>query len=238
MKKLGMVLLMVGVMVLGFGLMTVFAQGTTTGSSANTDVTVTVTDSNVTMSPRNPPASVPVTFTFTNNGQNVNGAVIEKAGANNEPLSSGGNTASFDVIQAGGNFSTTWTFNDAGDYQFAVYNNGTLEQGMVVTFTVGSAGGGTGHPGRCDCLADDRGDGDHRGHCDERHDRTTTVTTTSGAASATSTPAAGSTTSTGQTPSNLPQTGGETATWPRCCLPSASPHCFLGGALTFSRRSR
>ncbi len=234
---MALVLLIVGVMVLGFGLMTAFAQGTTTGSSANTDVTVTVTDSNVTMSPRNLPASVPVTFTFTNNGQNAHAFVIEKAGATNQPLTSGGNTASFDAIQAGGNFSTTWTFNDAGDYQLAAYNNGTLEQGMVVTFTVGSAGGATGAQAVRPPRRRPRRRRPPTATATSAMTATTTVTTTSGAASATSTPAAGSTTSTGQTPSNLPQTGGET-NWAAMLLAFGVAALLLGGALTFARRSR
>lgn len=208
MKKLALMSLVVGVMVLGFGLMTAFAQ------NANTDVTVTVTDSNVTMSPRNLPVSVPVTFTFTNNGSNAHAFVVEKAGATNQPLTSGSQTASFDAITAGGNFSTTWTFSDAGDYQLAAYNNGTLESGLVVTFTVGSAQAGATPSPIAAATA------------------TNTVTSTT----ATTGTTAASTSA--QTPSNLPQTGGETVNWAMMLLAFGVAALLLGGALTFARRSR
>ena len=44
---------------------------------------MTVTDSNVTVSPTTVPLNVPVTFNFTNNGQNGHAFVIEKQGATN-----------------------------------------------------------------------------------------------------------------------------------------------------------
>ena len=133
MKKLALVLLVMSVMALGFGLLTASAQTT------DNMVTVTVTDSNVTVSPNTIPVNVPVTFTITNNGQSAHAFVIEEAGEDNSPLTSGANTASFAAIAAGATFSTTWTFTDAGSYQIAAYNNGTLETGLVATFTVGAA---------------------------------------------------------------------------------------------------
>ncbi len=227
MKKLALVLLVVGVMVLGFGLLTASAQGTSSDTSAQNAnaVTVTVTDSNVTMTPQTLSAGVPVTFTFTNNGQNPHMFVIEKAGANNQPLTSGANTASFDAIAAGGTFSTTWTFQDAGQYQLAAYNNGTLEQGMVVTFTVGAAQAvATASPTTAATASP-----------------TTAVTSTAtvtATTAATGTTTSGTSAQSGQTPSNLPSTGGETTNWAAMLLAFGVAALVLGGALTFARRSR
>ncbi len=222
MKKFALMLLVVGVMVLGFGLMTAFAQGTTSDSSAqNTAVTVTVTDTSVTMSPRTLPASVPVTFTFTNNGQNPHAFVIEKAGATNTPLTSGSQTASFDAINAGGNFSTTWTFTDPGDYQLAAYKSGTLESGMVVTFTVGTAqAGATASPTATATTA------------------VTSTATVTATTAATNTTSGSSASTSAQTPSSLPSTGGETTNWAAMLLAFGVAALVLGGALTFARRSR
>jgi LPXTG-motif cell wall-anchored protein len=221
MKKFALVLLVMGVMVLGFGLLTASAQDTTSGSSQqNANVTVTVTDNNVTMSPTTLPVNVPVTFTFTNNGQNAHAFVIEKAGANNEPLTNGGETASFDAIAAAGTFSTTWTFTEAGQYQLTAYNNGTAEQGLSATFTVGAAqadttpsptAGATASPTATVAATD-------------------TVTTTA-------TPSADAAAQTGQSPTNLPQTGGET-NWAAMLLAFGVAALLLGGALTFARRAR
>jgi LPXTG-motif cell wall-anchored protein len=235
-------------MVLGFGLLTAFAQGTTSGSSAQ-DVTVTVTDNNVTMSPTTLPVSVPVTFTFTNNGQNDHAFVIEKAGGNNAPLTNGGQTASFDAIKAGGNFSTTWTFNDAGDYQLAAYKNGTLEQGLVVTFTVGSAqAGATASPttasgGAAQTGATASPTTEATASPTTQATATTEATSTAAATSAmtsTNTVTATSATAntTGQSPSALPRTGGDTTNWAAMLLAFGVAALVLGGALTFARRSR
>jgi LPXTG-motif cell wall-anchored protein len=227
MKKFAMVLLVVGVMVLGFGLMTAFAQGTTsTSSAANTNVTVTVTDNNVTMSPKTLPVSVPVTFTFTNNGTQPHAFVIEKSGATNQPLTSGSKTASFDAIAAGGNFSTTWTFDQAGDYQLAAYKNGTLESGLVVTFTVGSAQGTAAQTGTTETPTTT---------ASTAATATMTATATTATSAVTSTTA---TTGTTTTPSKLPRTGGETTNYAAMLLAFGVAAVVLGGALTFARRSR
>ncbi len=231
MKKLALVLLVVGVMVLGFGLLTAAAQGTSGSSSsdqnANTNVTVTVTDNNVTMSPKTLPASQPVTFTFTNNGTNPHAFVIEKAGATNQPLTSGSQTASFNAINAGGNFSTTWTFNDAGDYQLAAYNNGTLEQGLVVTFTVGAAqAGATASPTTAATATV------------AATSAATSTTAVSGTTATTGTTGSSTAASTTSSPSSLPTTGGETTNWAAMILAFGVAALLLGGALTFARRSR
>jgi LPXTG-motif cell wall-anchored protein len=222
-KKFGLVLLVMGVMVLGFGLLTASAQ------DDDATATVTITDTSVTMSPRTLPAGVPVTFTFTNNGTSAHAFVIEEAGADNEPLTAGGETASFDALAAGGTFSTTWTFADAGNYQLAAYNNGALESGLVVTFTVGAAqAGATASPTTAATST-----------------AAPTAAATSAATSAvtstttmTTTPASGTAASTGQSPTNLPTTGGETTNWAAMLLAVGVVALIVGGALTFARRSR
>lgn len=212
MKKLVLMLLVMGVMVPGFGLLTASAQ------TANTTVTVTATDNNVTMSPRELPANVPVTFNFTNNGQNSHAFVIEKEGASNQPLTSGGNTASFASIAAGATFSTTWTFAEAGQYQLAAYNNSALESGLVVTFTVGSAQAtATVSPTAAPMTA-----------------ATSAMTDT---ATVTTTTTTTMTAQISQSPATLPTTGGKATNWAAMLLVFGVV-ALLGGALTFTRRSR
>ena len=227
MKKLALVLLVMGVMVLGFGLLTASAQDTsgTASQTGNTTVTVTVTDSNVTVSPNTLPLNTPVTFNFTNNGASAHAFVIEKQGANNVPLTGGSNTASFDAIAAGGTFSTTWTFTEAGTYQLAAYNNGTQESGLVATFTVAAQANATAtvSPTASPTVA-----------ATSTTTATSAVTTTT---TTTGTTSSGSAASTGASPSSLPTTGGET-NWAPMLLAFGVAALLLGGALTFARRAR
>ncbi|MCU0509107.1 MAG: cupredoxin domain-containing protein [Anaerolineae bacterium] len=232
MKKLALVLLVMGVMVLGFGLLTASAQDTsgTASQTANTTVTVTVTDSNVTVSPNTLPLNVPVTFNFTNNGSNAHAFVIEKEGANNVPLTSGSNTASFNAIAAGGSFSTTWTFTEAGSYQLAAYNNGTLEQGLVATFTVAAAQG--------DATATVSPTAEATASPTVAATSTTTATTAvTTTTTTTDTTSGSSAATTGASPSSLPTTGGE-SNWAAMLLAFGVAALLLGGALTFARRAR
>ncbi len=230
MKKLALVLLVVGVMVLGFGLLTAAAQSTSGSSSAdqNTNtVTVTVTDNNVTMSPNTVSAGQPVTFNFTNNGSNPHAFVIEKAGATNQPLTSGSQTASFNAINAGGNFSTTWTFADAGNYQLAAYNNGAAEQGLMATFTVTAAqASATASPTTAATATV------------AATSAATATTAVSGTTATTGTTGSSTAASTTSSPSSLPTTGGETTNWAAMILAVGVAALLLGGALTFARRSR
>jgi LPXTG-motif cell wall-anchored protein len=210
MKRFALALLVMGVMLLGFGLLTASAQ-----NSSDNMVTVTVTDSNVTVSPTTVPVNVPVTFNFTNNGSNAHAFVIERAGANNEPLTSGADTASFDAIAAGDTFSTTWTFTEAGEYQLAAYSNNTQEQGLVATFTVGAA------------QAAATATASPTAEPTATMAATTTMTTTTATTS----------TVTAASPTNLPTTGGET-NWAAMLLAFGVAALLLGGALTFARRGR
>jgi LPXTG-motif cell wall-anchored protein len=225
MKKLALVLLVMGVMVLGFGMLTASAQ-----DMDGTTVTVTVTDNNVSVSPNTLPLNVPVTFNFTNNGQNSHAFVIERQDADNEPLTSGGDTASFDAIAAGATFSTTWTFTEAGTYQLAAYSNGEQEQGLVATFTVAAAqddATATVSP-TAEAIAS------------PTVEATATITATDAVtttATMTDTTTSGSADATGASPSSLPTTGGE-SNWAAMLLAFGVAALLLGGALTFARRAR
>ena len=228
MKKFALVLLVMGVMALGFGLLTASAQDMSSAASqTNTTVTVTVTDSNVTVSPNTLPLNVPVTFSFTNNGANGHAFVIEKEGASNVPLTSGGNTASFDAIAAGAAFSTTWTFTEAGSYQLAAYNNGAQETGLVAMFSVAAQADATASP---------------TAQATASPTVTATATTTATTVVTITTMTTGTTSSssaasTDASPSSLPTTGGD-SNWAAMLLAFGVAALLLGGALTFARRAR
>lgn len=231
MKKLALVLLVMGVMVLGFGMLTASAQDTsgTASQTGNSTVTVTVTDDNLTVSPNTLPLNVPVTFNFTNNGQNAHAFVIEREGANNVPLTNNGEDASFDAIAAGGTFSTTWTFTEAGTYQLAAYDNGAQEQGLVATFTVAAA--------QADATATVSPTAQATAIPTVEATSTTTATSAVTTTTTMTDTTSGSAASTGASPSSLPTTGGE-SNWAAMLLAFGVVALLLGGALTFARRAR
>jgi uncharacterized cupredoxin-like copper-binding protein len=78
----------------------------------------------------------PYTFMAMNTGTMVHELVIEPAGAADEPLEKDGVESEIEDIAPGTNGEMTWTFEDAGMYQFACHIEGHYEAGMVLEFEV------------------------------------------------------------------------------------------------------
>jgi uncharacterized cupredoxin-like copper-binding protein len=81
-------------------------------------------------------AGKPYTFMAMNSGTMVHELVIEPAGAADEPLEKDGVESEIEDIGPGTNAEMTWTFEEAGMYQFACHIEGHYEAGMVVEFEV------------------------------------------------------------------------------------------------------
>lgn len=76
------------------------------------------------------------TFMAMNTGQMVHELVIEPAGAVDEPLEKDDMESEIEDIDPGATAELTWTFDEAGMYQFACHIPGHFEEGMVVEFEV------------------------------------------------------------------------------------------------------
>lgn len=76
------------------------------------------------------------TFVVTNSGMMVHEMVIEPAGVIDEPLESGEEESEIEDIQPGDTAEMSWTFEDAGAYQYACHIPGHYELGMVLEFVV------------------------------------------------------------------------------------------------------
>lgn len=76
------------------------------------------------------------TFMAMNSGQMVHELVIEPAGAEDEPLEADDRESEIEDIGPGTNAELTWTFEEAGMYQFACHIEGHYEAGMVLEFEV------------------------------------------------------------------------------------------------------
>jgi uncharacterized cupredoxin-like copper-binding protein len=76
------------------------------------------------------------TFNVTNSGKYAHQFVIEKAGANYEPLEDGGNEAEIEKIEAGSSQTIEWTFAEAGNYQLACHLMTHYPMGMALTIHV------------------------------------------------------------------------------------------------------
>lgn len=70
-------------------------------------------------------------FTIQNNGAVTHQFMIEPLSAINQPLTSGNQSAIVDGIEPGVTATLTWTFTEAGNYQFASHEKDYYEQGMV-----------------------------------------------------------------------------------------------------------
>ena len=102
---------------------------------AVTEVQVTLNEYTITMDKTSIPAG-PVKFVFNNTGSLTHEAVLEPAGAHDEPFSLDGKESEAEEIEAGQSATLEWTIDTPGDYQLACYTPGHFEQGMFTTFTV------------------------------------------------------------------------------------------------------
>lgn len=81
-------------------------------------------------------AGTAYTFMAMNVGQMVHELVIEPAGAVDEPLEKDDMESEIEDIGPGQTAELTWTFEEAGMYQFACHIEGHYESGMVLEFEV------------------------------------------------------------------------------------------------------
>jgi hypothetical protein len=128
--------LSIGLMVMVLG---VFLTGFIRSPQTETqpvDVTVTLKEFKVVLSRTNLPAGVPIRFIFKNMGTLLHEAVLEKAGAVDEPLEFSGEAAEVEDIDPGSDPSVVWTINEAGAYQLACHIAGHFEGGMVAKFNI------------------------------------------------------------------------------------------------------
>ncbi len=104
------------------------------------EVNVSLREYQVELSRRNIPAGVPVTFHFVGSGSILHEAVLERAGANDEPLEKDGEELEVEDVQPGETRSVTWVIDQPGMYQIACHIPGHFEGGMIQTFNVRSGG--------------------------------------------------------------------------------------------------
>lgn len=76
------------------------------------------------------------TFDITNNGEAVHEFVIEPAGVDDGPLEVDGMESEAEDIDPGATKSLTWTFTEAGSYQFTCHVPGHYPAGMSLNITV------------------------------------------------------------------------------------------------------
>ncbi|MGE5603735.1 MAG: cupredoxin domain-containing protein [Nitrososphaerales archaeon] len=112
------------------------------GAQRATTVGVTLTEFKVNMTSTSVPAGVPVTFAATNKGQTLHELVLEKAGADDQPLEMNGGEAEIEDIAPGETKSATWTITQPGVYQLACHMQGHFDAGMVQQFMVLAVSGG------------------------------------------------------------------------------------------------
>ena len=103
-------------------------------------VNVRLQEYKVAFSRQNVPAGVPVTFNFINEGTVVHEAVLEKAGAMDEPLELNGAELEVEDIQPGETKTVVWTLPEPTMYQIACHITGHFEGGMTKTFNARSGG--------------------------------------------------------------------------------------------------
>lgn len=113
------------------------AGGQTAGGP--TEVHVKMSEFKLEMDKTSIPAG-PVKFVFENAGQVTHEAVLEPAGANDEPFEANGKESEVEDVMPGQTATLEWTIDQPGEYQLGCHINNNGEDhfalGMVTTFTV------------------------------------------------------------------------------------------------------
>lgn len=82
----------------------------------------------------------PVRFIFANVGKETHEAVLEPAGANDEPFEANGKESEVEDVAPGASATLDWVIDQPGDYQLGCHvvddNEDHFALGMVQTFTV------------------------------------------------------------------------------------------------------
>ena len=136
MRKLSLILLMVFFALVALSLA---ACGGGQAASGPTEVHVKMTDFNFEMDKTSIPAG-PVKFIFENAGNETHEAVLEPAGANDEPFNVNDKESEVEDVAPGASATLEWTIDQPGEYQLGCHINENGEDhfalGMVQTFTV------------------------------------------------------------------------------------------------------
>jgi len=103
---------------------------------ADDEVNVTLTELAVIPSQTEFKVGVEYTFNVTNSGGFPHEFYIEAAGANDEPLEANGEEAEVGPFDPGQGGTLTWTFTEAGIYQFACHVQQHYPNGMAITIHV------------------------------------------------------------------------------------------------------
>jgi predicted lipoprotein with Yx(FWY)xxD motif/uncharacterized cupredoxin-like copper-binding protein len=123
-----------------FGVMASPVAGTEPGMagtpSADGAVTVELTEFTILVSQTEFKVGQTYTFNVTNIGQFPHEFYIEKAGAVGEALEANGAEAEIEPLESGASGTLTWTFTEAGIYQFACHVRTHYPMGMAVTIHV------------------------------------------------------------------------------------------------------
>jgi MYXO-CTERM domain-containing protein len=134
-------------LVVGVGLVVAQAQ-----SAQATPVEVNVTlggsggEYTIEMTRTTFPADTPITFNVTNKGKIPHEVVLERAGANDQPLAQNNKEFELEDIAPGATVTATWVITQPGDYQLGCHIAGHYEAGMVKKFTVVAAQAATATP--------------------------------------------------------------------------------------------
>lgn len=104
--------------------------------AAGGDIAVTLTEFAVAADQVTLKVGETYTLQITNNGKFTHELVVEKAGANDEPLEANGTELEAEDIASGTTTTLTVTFTEAGNYQLACHLMSHYANGMVITIHV------------------------------------------------------------------------------------------------------